>query len=107
MSEEKFANEPINGKWFLTQTQPNKPEKQSFLEHSLKHTDLYSNNVVAQKVEIQNYLGLKLDKKQNFREQLKHKFGIVNKEIGTLKKLSNYLLCHSLVIFIKPLNDLI
>ena len=75
--------------------------------HSLKHTDLYSNNVVAQKVEIQNYLGLKLDKKQNFREQLKHKFAIVHKEIGRLKKLSNYLLCHSLVIFIKPLNDLI
>ena len=38
--------------------------------HSLKQNDLYSNNVVAQKVEIQNYLGLKLDKKQNFMEQL-------------------------------------
>ena len=54
--------------------------------HSLKHTDLYSNNVVAQKVETRNSLGLKLDKIRNFREQLNHKYAILNKEIGRLRK---------------------
>ena len=54
--------------------------------HSLKHTDLYSNNVVSQKVETRNSLGLKLDKIRNFREQLKHKYSILNKEIERLKK---------------------
>ena len=54
--------------------------------HSLKHTDLYFNNVVAQNVETQISLGLKLDKTQNFREELRHKFAIAIKEIGRLKK---------------------
>ena len=54
--------------------------------HSLKRTDLYSNNVVAQKVETRNSLGLKLDKIRNFREQLNHKYAILNKEIGRLRK---------------------
>ena len=43
------------------------------------------------------HLGLKLDGKLSFREQLKDKFPIVNKGIGMLKKFSNYLSRHSLV----------
>ena len=54
----------------------------------------------------QKHLGLKLDEKLNFKEHLKDKFAIVNKGIGMLKKLSNYLPRHSLVnlnkAFIRP-----
>ena len=57
--------------------------------HFLRPTDLYSNNLVAQKVENINHFGLKLDKRLNFRKQLKHIFAIVNKGIRRLKKLSN------------------
>ena len=52
---------------------------------------------------------LKLDEKLNFNEHLKDKFAIVNKGIGMLKKLSNYLPRHSLVtlykVFIRPHLD--
>ena len=44
----------------------------------------------------QKHLGLKLDERLNFREHLKGKFAIVNKGIGMLKKLNNYLPHHSL-----------
>ena len=59
--------------------------------NSPKLPDLYFNCLVVEKVKIQKHLGLKLDEKLNFREHLKNKFAIVNKEIGVLKKLSNYL----------------
>ena len=54
-------------------------------------------------------LGLKLDEKLNFREHSIDKFAIVNKGIGMLKKLNNYLPRHSLVTlykaFIRPQLD--
>ena len=75
--------------------------------HSPKHSDLCFNSLVVEKVKTQKHLGLKLDKKLNFKEHLKDKFAIVNKGIGMLKKLSNYLPRHSLVTFIEPLYDLI
>ena len=57
----------------------------------------------------QKHSGLKLDEKLNFKEHLKDKFAIVNKGIGMLKKLSNYLPRHSLVTlykaFIRPHLD--
>ena len=59
--------------------------------HSPKHSDLCFNSLVVEKVKTQKHLGLKLDKKLNFKEHLKDKFAIVNKGIGMLKKLSNYL----------------
>ena len=46
-------------------------------------------------------LGLKLDEKLTVKEHLKDKLAIPNKEIGMLKKLSNYLPCHSLVTLYK------
>ena len=77
--------------------------------HSLKHPDLYLNSLVAEKLKIQKHLGLKLDKKLNFKEHLKDKFAIVNKGIRLLKILSNYLPRHSLVTlykaFIRPHLD--
>ena len=61
------------------------------------------------KVKTQKYLELKLDKTLNFREHLKDKLAIVNKEIEMLKKLSYYLPCYSLVTlykeFIRPHLD--
>ena len=75
--------------------------------HSPKHPDLYFNSLVVEKVKTQKHLGLKLDEKLNFKEHLKDKFAIVNKGIGMLKKLSNYLPRHSLVTLIEPLYDLI
>ena len=57
----------------------------------------------------QKHLGLKLDGKLNFKEHLKDKFAIVNKGIGMLKKLSNFLPRHSLLTlykaFIQPHLD--
>ena len=57
----------------------------------------------------QKHLALKLDKGLNFREHFKDEFAIVNKGIGMLKKLSNYLPCHSLKTlnkaFIRPRLD--
>ena len=55
------------------------------------------------------HLGLKLDEKLNFRKHSKGKFAIVNKGIGMLKKLNNYLPRHFLVTlykaFIRPHLD--
>ena len=59
---------------------------------------MYFKNLVVEKVKTQKHLGIKLDERLNFREHLKDKFVIVNDEIGMLKKLSNYLPRHSLVI---------
>ena len=60
------------------------------------------------KVKNQKYLELKLDKTLNFREHLKDKLAIVNKEIEMLKKLSYYLPCYSLVTLYKEfIRDLI
>ena len=57
----------------------------------------------------QKHLGLKLHKRQNFREHLQDKFAVIKKGIGMLKILSNYLPHHSLVIlykaFIRPHLD--
>ena len=57
----------------------------------------------------QKHLGFKLDEKLNFKEHLRDKFTMVNKGIGMLKKLSNYLPRHSLVTlykaFIRPNLD--
>ena len=77
--------------------------------HSAKHPNLYFHNLVVVQVKNQKHLELKLDKKLNFKEHLKDKFAIVNKEIGMLKKLSNYLPRHSLVTlykaFVRPHLD--
>ena len=56
--------------------------------HILQCILIYFNSLVAEKVETQKYLRLKLDKRLNFREHLKNKFTIVNKGIGMLEKLS-------------------
>ena len=69
--------------------------------HSQKYPDLYFNNLVVEKVKNPKHLGLKLDEKQNFREYLKYRFVIVNKGIGMLKKLSNYLPRHFLIAHYK------
>ena len=69
--------------------------------NSLKHPNLYFNSLVVEKVKTQKHLGLKLDERLNFAEHLKGKFAIVNKGIGMLKKLSNYLPRHSLVTLYK------
>ena len=57
----------------------------------------------------QKYLGLKLDKRLNFREHLKYKLASANKGIRMLKKLSNNLPRHSLVTlyktFVRPHLD--
>ena len=77
--------------------------------HSPKHPDLCFNSLIVEKVKTQKYLGLKLDESLNFREHLKDKFVIVNKGNWMLKRLSNYLPRHSLVIlykaFIQPHLD--
>ena len=65
--------------------------------HSLKHLGLYFNSLVVEKVKTQKYLGLKLEKRLNFREHLKDNFAVNNKGIEMLKKLSNYLPQHALV----------
>ena len=65
--------------------------------HSRKHSDLYFNNLVVEKVKTPKHLGLKLDQKLNFKKHLKDKFAVVNKGIEMLKELSNYLLRHSIV----------
>ena len=74
--------------------------------HSPKHPDLCFNSLVVEKVKTQKHLGLKLDEKLNFKEHSKDKFAIVNKGIGMLKKLSNYLPRHSLVSLYKSLYGL-
>ena len=77
--------------------------------HFPKHSDLYFNSLIVEKVKIQKHLGLKLDEKLNFREPLRDKFAVVNKGMGMLKKLSNHLSRHSLVTlykaFIRPPLD--
>ena len=55
--------------------------------HSPKHSDL-SFNLAVEKVKAQKHSGLKLSEKLSFKEHLKGKFAIVNKRIGTFKKLS-------------------
>ena len=73
------------------------------------HSNLYFNKFVVEKVQTQKHLGLKLDKKLNFKEHLKDKFPKVNRGIGILKKLSRFLPSHSLVTlyksFIRPHLD--
>ena len=69
--------------------------------NSLNHPNLYFNSLVVEKVKTQKHLGLKLDERLNFTEHLKGKFAIVNKGVGMLKKLSNYLPRHSLVTLYK------
>ena len=49
----------------------------------------------------QKHLGLKLDKRLNFRGDLEDRFAIANKVIGMLKKLNNYISRHSLVTLYK------
>ena len=77
--------------------------------HSPKHPDLYFNNLAVEKVKTPKNLGLKKDKKLNFKKYLKDKFHIINNGIGMLKKLSNHLPHHSLVTlykaFIRPHLD--
>ena len=73
------------------------------------HSNLYFNFFVVEIVQTQKHLGLKLDKKLNFKEYLKDKFPKVNRGIGILKKLSRFLPSHSLVTlyksFIRPHLD--
>ena len=64
---------------------------------------------MVEKVQTQKHLGLKLDKKLNFKEHLKDKFVKVNRGIEILKKLSGFLPRHSLITlyksFIRPHLD--
>ena len=69
--------------------------------YSPKHAHLYLNSLVVEKVKTQKHLGLRLDEKLNFKENLENKSAILNKGIGMLKKLSNYLPRHSLVSLYK------
>ena len=69
--------------------------------HSTKHSDLYFDNLVVEKVKTPKHLGLKLDEKLNFKKHLNDKFAIVNKGIEMLKKLSNYVPLHSIVTLYK------
>ena len=69
--------------------------------HSRKLPDLYFNIIVVEKVKTQKHLVLKLDKTLNFRKHLKDMFATVNKGIGMLKKLNNYLPRHSLLTLYK------
>ena len=62
--------------------------------------DLSFNRIVVEKVKTQKHLGLNLDEKLNYREHLKNICAINNKRIGMLKKLSNYLSRHSLIIIL-------
>ena len=77
--------------------------------HSPNLPNLYFNSLVVEKVKTPKYLGFRLDERLNLRGHLKDKFAIVNKRIGMLKKLSNYLPRHSLVTlyktFIRPHLD--
>ena len=60
-------------------------------------------------MQTQKHLGIKLDKKLSFKEQLKDKFAKVNTGIWILKKLSGSLPPHSLITlyksFIRPHLD--
>ena len=56
---------------------------------------------MVEKVQTQKHLGLKLEKKLIFKEHLKDKFAKVNRGIGILKKLSGFLLRHSLITLYK------
>ena len=67
--------------------------------HSRKLPDSYFNIIVVEKVKTQKHLVLKLDKTLNFRKHLKDMFAKVNKGIGMLKKLNNYLPRHSLLTY--------
>ena len=49
--------------------------------HSLKRADLYFYSLVVEKVKTQKHLGLKLDERLSFREHMKSRFAIVNKEL--------------------------
>ena len=70
------------------------------------YPNFYFNKFFIEKVQTQKHLGLKLDKKLNFKEYLKDKFPKVNRGIGILKKLRWFLPRHSLVTlyksFIRP-----
>ena len=58
---------------------------------------------------MQKHLGLKFNERLNFRKHLDNKFTIVNRGIGILKNLSNYLPRHPLITlykeFIRPHLD--
>ena len=73
------------------------------------HRNLYFNKFVVEKVQIQKHLGLKLDKKLSFKEHLQDKFAKVSRGIGIFKKLSRFVLRHSLITlyesFIRPHLD--
>ena len=64
---------------------------------------------MVEKVQTQNHLGLKLDKKLSFKKHLEDNFAKVNRGIGILKKLSGFLPRHSLITlyksFIRPHLD--
>ena len=101
----KVDNGLNSGKWLLIRTQqaqevvfPKRP-RESF------HPKLYFNKSVAEKVQTQKHLRLKLDKKLSFKEHLKDKLAKVNRGIGILKKLSGFLPRHSL-LFTNPIYDL-
>ena len=49
--------------------------------HSLKRADLYFYSLIVEKVKTQKHLGLKLDERLSFREHMKSRFAIVNKEL--------------------------
>ena len=54
---------------------------------------------------MQKHLGLKLNERLNFRKYLNNKFTIVNRGIGILKNLSNYLPRHPLITLYKEFTQ--
>ena len=52
-------------------------------------------------MQIQEHLGLKVDKKLSIKDRLKNKFAKVNRAIGISKKLSGFLPHHSLITLYK------
>ena len=52
-------------------------------------SNLYFNQFVVEKVQTETHLGLKPDKKLNFKDHLKDKLTKVNRGIGIWKKLSS------------------
>ena len=67
----------------------------------ISHPSIYFNNNPIEQVSSQKYLGMILDAKLNFQEQIKNLLTKVNKIIGLLRKLQNILPRGSLLTIFK------
>ena len=77
--------------------------------HKLAHPPVLFNNVPVKRCSIQKYLGIRSDKKLNFKHHIKEKITKASKGIGVIKKLSNILPRDALLIiyksFVRPHLD--